>query len=191
MKRTVLAVLLLALVLTACGKSRTTAAGSTSTTAVGSAGGSTTTTVKGATTTAKGATTPTTAGGGSTTTAPGGATTTTVKKATTTTTIPVTTRIHATCAHPTDSQGFDLNGPVDSTVGYDTTYSDGTNGMTTRYGSGVGTGKTDGTGSYKVSWTLAPNVPAGEATINLAVVNGGSATRAALRFMIKPIGQAC
>jgi len=189
-RRLASALLLLAVFGTGCGRSSPpkTASG-TATTAVGDSSATTSPASGGSasTTTARGgrASTTTTARAGTSTTVGD------VGPTTTTTTIPVTVAADHACVHPTDEQGIKVVGPPNAPLIYGTIYSDKSDELTNRYGSGSGRGKTDEHGVFHETWRLAPNVPSGPATLRMAVVNGRVITLKETTFIIKAVGVPC
>lgn len=74
---------------------------------------------------------------------------------------------------------------------YDTQYADGKSGLTTTYGSGSGSGKTDATGTFRATWRLAPTVPTGPTKVNVASTTANGTATATAEFVIVAAQQPC
>ncbi len=72
------------------------------------------------------------------------------------------------CVHrgASEPQGITVHMTSNSTVGYDTVYSDNSTEMSNKtYKTGYGYGKSDGNGTYHTTWVVPPTAPLGKATV--------------------------
>ena len=93
---------------------------------------------------------------------------------------------------PGEEQTLTVSGalPEDYVV-YDTEYADGKSGLTTTYGSGHGAGRTDATGTFRTTWRLAADVPAGRTKVNTAATTASGTATATAEFVIVATQQPC
>lgn len=101
-------------------------------------------------------------------------------------------RVDRACVRPGEEQTLTVSRALpDDYVVYDTEYADGKSGLTTTYGSGHGSGRTDATGTFRTTWRLAPDVPAGRAKVNTAAATASGTATATAEFVIVAAQQTC
>jgi hypothetical protein len=171
------AVAVLAIVLAACGggssnKTKLASARSTTTTPADAAGSTTTVAGGGSAATNPGGQTITTAKGSPATTAPGapgGQTPRTFSQAPDPQVTSAT--LDKPCIHrgnPAELQGLNVHMLPKQTLGYETVYSDYSNGASNpSYKTGHGYGQSDDNGNFKATWVVPANAPTGKATVYL------------------------
>ena len=104
--------------------------------------------------------------------------------------LPVAVELANACVRPGGSQTVTVRTTPESTVGYDTTWSDGKNGMTGGYG-GTGNGHAP-TGTWTHSFTVGPQAPKGNATVTGIGVNmSGSTGQAKADFTVADLTGNC
>ncbi|MHB2023670.1 MAG: hypothetical protein ACYCO3_10120 [Mycobacteriales bacterium] len=97
------------------------------------------------------------------------------------------------CLYPGQQQGLTVTSsslPYGYVI-YDTVYSNGTDALTSHYPTGSGQGQADNRGVYRTTWTLAANVPPGEATINVGVAGRAGMGQAHVQFVVASLGGSC
>lgn len=135
-------------------------------------------------------------GAGSATTAPGsppggggGSTATTAKV------IHITATLNRTCFHHGEEIKLTVRSQPSSAIIYDTYYSDGKSNFSTGggygEGNGNGRGKADATGLFERSWVTAPNVPTGDARVEVHATWGNDLETVPVFFTIKPATEPC
>ena len=79
----------------------------------------------------------------------------------------ITAEVKEACVRPGGSQTITIRARLASGVGYDSVYSDGKSGMMEgHYGGNFG-GIVDDTGTWKHTWTVGPNAPAGPVLVRV------------------------
>jgi hypothetical protein len=81
----------------------------------------------------------------------------------------VTATVAASCVKPGGAQTLYLNGPSGYFYSFDAQYSNGKDGR--QYG-GEGVGKIPSTGSFRSTWVVTPNAPAGSVIVWVAATGG-------------------
>ena len=87
-------------------------------------------------------------------------------------TVEVTAELQESCVKPGGSQTVNVRTEPEAGVAYDTEYADYSTGSMPGHYGGNTAGYADGAGTWSSTWVVAPNAPAGKATVLVLVAKG-------------------
>lgn len=81
--------------------------------------------------------------------------------------LPLTASVADDCVRPGGAQTLTVQSNPETPIGFSSRYADGKTAMDAGFYGGTNAGKSDATGTYTSTWTIAPNAPAGEVKVTV------------------------